>query len=172
MKTKRLLSIVAIIFLGVVLTSVVLGAADAKEIPFSRTNTILQPDDFGDAPDPTYPTLMASNGARHTFDDITFLGNPPDLEPDGQPDAFATGDDLDGNDDEDGVLFTSPLLIGQVAAVDVEASVEGLLNAWLDFNIDGDWADSGEQIFTDQPLVAGTNSLTFGVPPDAVPGIS
>lgn len=172
MKTKRLLSIVAIIFLGVVLTSVVLGAADAKEMPFSRTNAVLQPDDFGDAPDPTYPTLMASNGARHTFDDITFLGNPPDLEPDGQPDAFATGDDLDGNDDEDGVLFTSPLLIGQVAAVDVEASVEGLLNAWLDFNTDGDWTDGGEQIFTDQPLVAGINSLTFGVPPDAVPGIS
>jgi len=126
--------------------------------------------DFGDAPDPTYPTLLASNGARHVIVSGFFLGAGVDAEPDGQPDATATGDDLDGNDDEDGIVFTSLLAPGQVASVDVTASASGLLNAWMDFNADGDWFDAGEQIFLDQALVAGVNSLTFPVPAGAAIG--
>ena len=38
------------------------------------------------------------------------------------------------------------------------------MNAWIDFNSDGDWADTGEQIFTDVALLAGVNSLSFAVP--------
>ncbi len=120
--------------------------------------------DFGDAPDPTYPTLLASNGARHALGSGLFLGAGVDAEPDGQPDPNALGDDNDGNDDEDGVVFTSALVGGQTATVDVTASGSGLLNAWIDFNADGDWADPGEQIFTDVALVAGVNSLNFAVP--------
>ena len=126
--------------------------------------------DFGDAPDPTYSTLLVSNGARHIIDGATFLGNNVDPEGDGQPDATATGDDNDGNDDEDGIVFTTQLMPGTAASVDVTASVAGLLNAWIDFNADGDWADAGEQVFTDQPLVAGLNNLAFQVPPAAVQG--
>jgi hypothetical protein len=64
--------------------------------------------DFGDAPDPTYPTLSISNGANHFIVDGYFLGSSVDDETDGQPDASSLGDDNDGNDDDDGVIFSSP----------------------------------------------------------------
>ncbi|MEX1312140.1 MAG: DUF11 domain-containing protein, partial [Candidatus Sulfomarinibacteraceae bacterium] len=120
--------------------------------------------DFGDAPDPTYPTLAASDGARHIISGGLFLGASVDHEADGQPTPGADGDDLDGSDDEDGVVFTTGLGRGLTASVDVTASGAGLLSAWIDFNADGDWADAGEQVFTDQALVSGVNQLSFPVP--------
>ncbi|HSJ58072.1 MAG TPA: SdrD B-like domain-containing protein [Anaerolineae bacterium] len=128
--------------------------------------------DCGDAPDPAYPTLLASNGACHVFSPNApgTLGALVDLEVDGQPSAAADGDDLSGEDDEDGVTFASALAPGGTAAVDVIVSADGYLNAWLDFNADGDWADAGEQIFSDLAVAAGTNALNFAVPAGAVPG--
>ncbi|RLD55212.1 MAG: hypothetical protein DRJ01_16965, partial [Bacteroidetes bacterium] len=125
--------------------------------------------DFGDAPDPTYPTLLVNNGARHILDGVTYLGAQVDAEPDGQPDANATGDDNDGNNDEDGVLFVSPLIPGEQGAVYVQASANGLLNAWIDFDGNGLW-ETSEQIFTDKSLISGWNSLNFSVPISAIPG--
>jgi len=125
--------------------------------------------DFGDAPDATYPTLLASNGARHNITiNGVFLGMQIDGESDGQPNADATGDDADGNDDEDGISFTTPFTIGESICFDVTASGDGYLNAWIDFNSDGDWGDSGEHIFTDYQLTSGTTNLCFPVPADAV----
>lgn len=123
--------------------------------------------DYGDAPDSTYPTLSASDGARHPFDGVLYLGSLVDHDSDGQPTASADGDDLDGSDDEDGVAFTSALRLGFNATLNVTASATGLLNAWVDFNADGDWNDAGEQVFTDTALTAGSNSLQFAVPLDA-----
>ncbi len=120
--------------------------------------------DFGDAPAPPYPTRLADNGARHLIVPGIHLGATVDFEPDGQPNSFATGDDVNATDDEDGVFFTSALYVGQPATVTVVASTSGLLNAWLDGNGDGDWLDAGEQIFLNRSLTAGTNLLTFTVP--------
>ena len=44
------------------------------------------------------------------------------------------------------------------------ASAPSFLNVWIDFNIDGDWDDAGERVFSNQPLVAGANHLSFWVP--------
>jgi len=128
--------------------------------------------DYGDAPDPLYPTLNASNGARHHIViNNPHLGASIDAEIDGQPNVDATGDDvLDGTDDEDGVEFLTTLVLGLTASINVTASTEGYLNAWLDFNGDGDWDDPGEHIFTDNPLSAGSHILNFSVPSEAVPG--
>ena len=52
----------------------------------------------------------------------------------------------------------------------VTASAAGLLNAWIDLNADGDWLDSGEQVFADTALTAGVNILQVQVPLDATPG--
>jgi len=120
--------------------------------------------DFGDALDRPYPTFLASNGARHTVDPDVFLGNRIDAEPDGQPDPNALGDDNDGNDDDDGVTFTSPLESDQNATVNVVASVDGFLSAWIDFDSNGSWVDPGDQIFFMEPLAPGLNSLGFHVP--------
>jgi hypothetical protein len=86
----------------------------------------------------------------------------------------ATGDDNSVLDDDDGVYFLTPLRPGQTASVivgvDNGSRAAGLLHAWIDFNGDGDWADAGEQIFANQHVVTGINTLTFQVPAGAVVG--
>jgi len=138
--------------------------------------------DFGDAPEieiwcldfapgcGMYPTTLAKDGARHIVNSAVYLGNPYidmvqiDAEPDGQPTELADGDDINDFDDEEGVNFVSPVVPGEPAKVEVLASVDGYLNAWIDFNADNDWDDAGEQIFKDQPLALGLNPLEFHVP--------
>jgi hypothetical protein len=119
--------------------------------------------DFGDAPS-GYATLLTDDGARHIATGPS-LGINRDVEPDGQPSAGADGDDRTGDsEDEDGVVFTSSLVGGETATVEITASEAALLNAWIDFNSDGDWTDAGEQIFTDETLTAGENYLSYPVP--------
>lgn len=133
--------------------------------------------DFGDAPEDAalgffYPTTLANNGARHIVNPNVYMGYLIDAEPDGIPTINADGDDLDNLDDEDGVEFVGNLAVGQQATVRVLASVDGYLNAWIDFNQSGSWSDAGDQIFTDQPLSAGWNTLTFAVPNNASTGMT
>jgi hypothetical protein len=120
--------------------------------------------DFGDAPDDPYPTLLASDGARHAIDGFTFLGNLVDGEPNGQPNANATGDDFNNLFDEDGVTFITPMVVGSVAHIRVQASVSGYLSAWIDFNQNGNWGDPEDHIFAGQLLSAGYNALSFNIP--------
>ncbi len=126
--------------------------------------------DFGDAPDLTYPTWLVSNGARHNIVSGVYLGRGVDGEEDGQPNALATGDDLVDTDDEDGVIFATDLIPGQTATLQVTASTLGVLNAWIDWNADGDWDDADEQIATDLTLAAGNNTLVIDVPGRAEAG--
>ena|GEM_PF-749008 len=147
------------------------GEASNGEVEDYKVN-IEQPFDFGDAPAP-YPTLLKDNGARHTYVRDHNLGQRIDLEPDGQPSAAADGDDTHPTpdaDDEDGVVFPSPVVAGRTATVQVTASRAGRLYAWIDFNRNGSWADPGEKIFAGTALVAGPNTLTFNVPQNAVTG--
>ncbi|HSM12974.1 MAG TPA: beta-propeller fold lactonase family protein [Thermoanaerobaculia bacterium] len=125
--------------------------------------------DFGDAPDPTFPTLLLSDGARHVILPGFHLGSGADGEPDGAPSAAADGDDTNGADDEDGVVFTVPLIPGGVGEIEVVASQGGALDAWIDFLADGDWDDAGEQVAAGFALVAGTNAIPIAVPATAVP---
>ncbi len=129
--------------------------------------------DYGDAP-AGYPTLLADDGARHV---VLANGNPTlgtqiDTEADGQPNANHMGDDLNGTpDDEDGVTFAGVMVQGG-APVDISVAAGatgGLLNAWIDFNADGDWNDPGEQIAADLDLAGGsTTVLSVAAPPTAV----
>ena len=146
-------------------------AGTSWDVAFELTTT--EPDlDFGDAPDQPYPTLLVNDGARHVIVPGVFLGVAIDAEANGQPDPNALGDDNNGvPDDEDGVVFTSPIIPGQAATVDVTASVAGVLYAWIDFNNDGSWAQLGDQIFAGQGLNAGLNSLSFNVPATASGGV-
>ncbi len=129
--------------------------------------------DFGDAPDPTYPTLFASNGARHLFDPDIFLGTKIDAESDGQPNSDASGDDNDGNDDDDGVVFKKAFIPGNYATFDVTASRDGHLGVWVDFNGNGSFADPGESAFiSDTVVFAGVNAWGISVPANAKPGKS
>jgi hypothetical protein len=131
--------------------------------------------DFGDAPDPGYPSLLANNGARHVVLSTgasLYLGATVDTEADAAPNAGATGDDIAGSDDEDGVVLPAYLPNNQSISLSVTASAPGLLSAWIDYNRDGDWNDAGEQIFADQPVVAGVNSLSINTPATFTGGAS
>ncbi|MBN2354645.1 T9SS type A sorting domain-containing protein [candidate division KSB1 bacterium] len=124
--------------------------------------------DFGDAPDPTFPTLLANDGARHMIVPDVNLGAAVDYEMDGQPHASAAGDDLNNMDDEDGVTFLSSLTQARDADITVTTGMAGILNGWIDFNGDGDWQDASEHIFVNTLLgSSGSHNLTFTVPADA-----
>ncbi|MEE2935242.1 MAG: Ig-like domain-containing protein [Planctomycetota bacterium] len=123
--------------------------------------------DFGDAPN-DYPVLESSDGARHSLGDL-FLGNLVDAEFDGTPSALADGDEPD----EDGIVAVATLLAGDqttLSSLAVTASKAGKLDGWVDFNQDGDWDDSGEQIFTSVSLIAGENILAVRIPADSLSG--
>jgi hypothetical protein len=121
--------------------------------------------DFGDAPS-SYPVTKAQNGAQHTISTLS-LGTGISPEADGQPSANASADLWD-----DGVIFSSQIKTGQMATVTITASSLGVINAWLDLNLDGDWSDVGEHILLDEPVNGGANDLSFFVPVNAIPGQS
>ncbi len=112
--------------------------------------------DWGDAPSdplagsPLYPVLSAQNGAAHYIDPSgPHLGTQVDAEVDGQPTGVATGDDNNG-DDEDGIVFVDHNLVpgnpipgnnhSQVGVM-LNGVTNALVEAWIDFNGDGVWAD-------------------------------
>lgn len=126
--------------------------------------------DWGDAPDVPYPTLAGRNGARHRIVPGLRLGRRIDSEPNGQPAALALGDDLNGLDDEDGVAFLTGVAASKSASVAVRVRTvapSARLDAFIDFNADGDWSDAGEQIFTSRSVTNGLNVLSFAVPAGA-----
>ena len=134
--------------------------------------------DLGDAPDADgYPVLLADDPARHVVptpaSKTYFLGAFVDYDtPDAFESALANGDDSDSSDpnvasdDEDGVFFNSDLdddgvpdlvpgtfnVLDVIAQGPVSLGPAGYLNAWIDFNGDGDWDDPAEQIFDDFQL--------------------
>jgi len=128
--------------------------------------------DWGDAPDPPYPTLAASIGASHIIDLRTYMGNTVDADPDGQPTAAADGDDTDADgDDEDGVTFDTPLIPGQMAQITVNASIGGaFISVWIDFDADGNWTQATDYVVQSVTSVAGDNVFLIPVPAGTMPG--
>ncbi|MFN0019483.1 MAG: S8 family serine peptidase [Pirellulaceae bacterium] len=128
--------------------------------------------DYGDAPAP-YPTLISKTGAYHSILQGFYLGSRVDAETNGVPSVSANGDDLNAaTNDEDGVTLSN-LVPGQTATATVKVTAasgnitSGYLQGFIDFNKDGDWLDSGEQVLTNQQLSTGTHALTFPVPSNA-----
>ena len=123
--------------------------------------------DFGDAPD-SYSTSFDSSGPRHG-ESLLYLGDSLDTE----SDAYVyplSDDDSDGNDDDDGVSFVTGLEVNESAMIVANASEgNGYLNAWIDWDQDGEFTDD-EKIITDEALDAGNNSVIFSVPSWAEPG--
>ncbi len=136
--------------------------------------------DFGDAPNSaqsgfvsSYPTLLQQDGARHKLTGLK-LGGSIDAEPNGLPTLNANGDDTNGVGDEDGIAFGIPIIasrtVSNISSLKATASATGKLDAWIDFNRDGDWNDAGEQILVSSPLNAGANLLSFAIPVGATAG--
>ena len=128
--------------------------------------------DFGDAPN-TYSTLDASSGAKHIRVPEYYLGTSADSEADGTPGV---------DDGDDGVTFPT-MTVGSTVNVNVTASVAqtagfapnntylGRLNAWIDFNADGDFADAGEQVVNDLVMTGPyPQAVPITIPAGATPG--
>ncbi len=128
--------------------------------------------DYGDAADPNYPTLADSDGARHVIasENPLHLGLLIDAELDGFPSLSADGDDLDTTDDEDGVYLVDPLQVSVTSNVQIIASDASKIDAWFDWNHDGDWNDPGEKMLNSSNVALGNNLLPILVPAGALSG--
>lgn len=128
---------------------------------------LLLASDFGDAPAP-YPVSLADDGARHVVG-AGKLGAAIDAESDGTPSAAA---DADGSDD-DGIDF-SLLYPGKSDAKVVVTAANitpgSRVDAWIDFNADGDWTDPGEKFLNSVQVINGQVTLLFSIPGDAAVG--
>jgi hypothetical protein len=147
------------------------GFDDVTILQTTFNNSLTAPAmDYGDAPESgtSFPTTLP-DGARHVLGSDLRLGASVDGEANGQPDTTGTGDGAD----EDGVTFGTLQAGNASADVTVTANVPSgtaMLNAWIDFNADGDWGDPGEQVFVDQALSNGSNSLPISIPAGATAG--
>ncbi|MEM6455491.1 MAG: GEVED domain-containing protein, partial [Acidobacteriota bacterium] len=130
--------------------------------------------DLGDAPD-SYGTTTASDGPVHPVLLGFHLGAAVDDDPDGQPTAAADGDDANGAtpDDEDGVTIVGGMPIvcttGNALNVTLTNSAGAStprLDAWIDWNGDGDFDHPAEHLFggISASLSTGANALSFDVP--------
>ncbi len=159
------------------LTSVGLAADGEVE---DYVVTVATGQDFGDLPDTAagtgagnYETLLANGGPRHTLSNTLKLGTTVDADSGLLQGAGATLDDTTNTgsaDDEDGVTIPT-LIAGQTVTVVVNASGTGKVNAFFDWNGDGDFLDAGEAL-TELSVVAGNNNLSVPVPAGATTGTS
>ncbi|WP_160148121.1 GEVED domain-containing protein [Rubripirellula obstinata] len=122
--------------------------------------------DFGDAP-VSYSTLLSDDGARHAAIGPQ-LGSTRDSENDGSPSVGANGD---GND-EDGVMFGAIAVNRSMAGVNfyLEDNQQGLIDAWIDFNRDGDWDDPFEQILSGAMVNQNLQTHSFALPDNLTTG--
>jgi hypothetical protein len=125
--------------------------------------------DYGDAP--------ASYGTpSHTIVAGSRLGATIDSETAAQPTPAADGDgaDEDGitfNGGGNGYLIHANTSTSTANTLTVNASTAGFFSFWIDYNANGVF-DAAEQVFNDQAVVAGDQTLNFNVPTTAVPGLS
>jgi hypothetical protein len=158
--------------------------------------TYVEAKDYGDAPTAgTAPNGIGTNayGSAVSAIDVSkdgngyynrymYMGASVDPEGANQASAAADGDDVNQtnllapSDDENGVTFTS-LSLGATVTIPVVVTIvdadqtfpTGVLNAWIDWNGDGDWADPGEKIANAISVSSsGTVNLTVTVPADAI----
>jgi hypothetical protein len=132
--------------------------------------TIMPPVDYGD-----YASFAS---ASSTAVNNIYIGTLVDTEPVGVTNPTASGDDLAGTDDEDGVTIPSSIAQGAPASIIVNVTntsgQQARLSAWIDFNRNGVLTDAGEQIASDTNIANGTldadQTINFTVPATALAG--
>ncbi|MCC7249898.1 MAG: DUF11 domain-containing protein [Lysobacter sp.] len=145
----------------------VTSAAPAAPLVYGGTNAsfLLESDnaDVTDAP-------ISYGNATHTIVGIR-LGATVDADASLLNSANAQGDDTNNTDDENGVTLTPLLPVGETTIVPVSIqNASGFLNAWFDWNADGDFLDAGEQMIVNQAVAVGATNLNIAVPATAIIG--
>ena len=120
--------------------------------------------DFGDAPDP-YPVTEIEDGARHQAGSLHF-GPGVSTEPNGDHSPDADADLLD-----DGIVRVADLVVDSsvptLASFSIWLSEPGIVDAWIDFDRDGDWDDVSDSIISSVALDEGLTTIPITIPPDA-----
>jgi uncharacterized repeat protein (TIGR01451 family) len=115
--------------------------------------------DYGDAP-------SSYGGAAHSGSTAIRLGALRDVESANQPNAAATLDDNTGSDDEDALSSVSGVTL-TAGATHTQSGISctgtGSLYGYIDFNRDGDFADTGERSSLSS-CSGGTASLSWTQP--------
>ncbi len=119
--------------------------------------------DYGDLPD-SYGTYELSSGPKHSAG-VLRLGLQVDGESDGQPDTNPILDDINGRNDEDGVLAIGNWRLGTPT---FQFTVNGcsdtcFFNAWVDWGNDGSF-NAGDILFTNRSVTTGTDTYSFQLP--------
>lgn len=70
-------------------------------------------------------------------------------------------------DDDDGIFIDGVPTPGSTVPLLVTASAPGYLDAWIDFNNDGDFLDQFEHVYAAVPLDAGVNEVPLQIPATA-----
>ena len=148
-------------------------------VAFNALQSELTTYDYGDAPE-GYSTTFAGNGARHVVTESLYFGSFVDVDEDGLPSVFADGDNITGEDDEDGVRFIvnglscpgvlseeCTMVAGETYVVEVLAVGEGNVFAWIDFDADGSFDDPRDRIIDGASIANEEKSFEFTVPEDA-----
>ncbi len=125
-----------------------------------------------------YGDFSSFGSASSNYNSKLKLGALFDAESDATTDATATGDDLSGSDDEDGVTLPAYIVQGTSGSMTVNITnttgATAYLNAWIDYNNNGVLTDSGEQIATNTTIATGISNtnrtLNFTVPSGATTG--
>lgn len=116
--------------------------------------------DYGDLPNMAngttgindYETYDSTGGPSHQIIAGLFLGDTVDIDSDGFPDSLALGDDNDGIDDEDGITIFSTLDISPEGRIRLPLNITittadtAHLEAWIDWNGDGDFDELNELV--------------------------
>lgn len=158
--------------------------------------------DFGDAPDTYRTLLPSNGARHTINEtDNPTLGLSIDGEEDGQPTVGADGDNLTGGDEDGltvgsfmGTTTTEGLFLTQSAPDptadpnevvaflnrnDVAGAIlpltvtgSGILDVWVDFNGDGDFADFGEKAVSGLAVTDGDNAVRVITPATATTGLT
>ncbi len=128
--------------------------------------------DFGDLPS-NYPTRLESNGARHSLptygEPSVYLGQGVSSESNGKPSNSANLDELDDGVKIDNLsLQDKTINAGESSTLKIKTHGDGFLNAWIDWNGDGDFNDSGEQIADNINGSSGEITLSINPPSRAI----
>ncbi|MBD3840188.1 MAG: hypothetical protein IE878_07415, partial [Epsilonproteobacteria bacterium] len=121
--------------------------------------------DFGDAP-------SSYGDASHNIMGNLTLGKNIDHDINPYYSYDAMGDDVNGSDDEDGVVMNdanktelsmASLYPNKPYSFSVDASNSGYLTAWIDYNLNGTFEDT-EKIASSLAVVKGDNIVNFTSP--------
>ncbi len=137
------------------------GDSAVTTVDFAFESTLTY--DYGDLPQ-SYNTLLegSPSGPRHvtSLTPSLYLGSAPDSEVNGAPGVLADGDGAD----EDGVTLAGGWDEGANGGpLSIVVNGSGWLVGWIDFNMDGDFYDSGEMVIS-QAVTTGTLPISVDVP--------